>query len=90
MPNPNNTEELQKLARLLRGKFLTAAAIAKKSDCARSVVARRLERLQEQGCELVTKKVREGKSGPVSIAYSIADNKALNKLLDGFWHGLLD
>jgi predicted transcriptional regulator len=88
MPSPNNTEELQKLARLLRGKFLTAAAIAKKSNCARSIVARRLTRLQEHGCELVTKQVREGKSGPVSAAYSIIDNKTLHKFLDGLWYGL--
>jgi len=72
MPSPDNSEQLVLLAQLLSdGRFMTAAQIAIESDCSKSIVKRRLLRLREAGFEFVTQRVREGLSGPKSVAYAI-------------------
>lgn len=66
-----NEEDLQRLMKIFgRGKLLTARQIAELMDCSRPVAYARVRALKDRGFKLTEKQVREGSSGPMSIAYA--------------------
>lgn len=59
------------LAAVLRDRPLTAAAIARVFNCSRPVAHKRIRALRDRGHQLSELPVREGQSGPMSVAYGL-------------------
>lgn len=56
---------------LQRGQFMTTLQIAYEMKCPKVTAYRRLKALKKRGCEFQTRLVREGVSGPKSVAYAL-------------------
>lgn len=67
-----NEDDLLKLSTLLRKRSLTAKQICERTGCSKPVAYARIETLRSRGARLVERQVRQGKSGPLSISYSIS------------------
>lgn len=67
-----NEDALAELVELLsQGQMLTAMQIAARTGCSKPVAYERLEALRKRGTRFQTVKVREGVTGPKSIAYAV-------------------
>lgn len=67
-----NEDALAVLIDLLSsGQFVTAAQIAVKTGCSKPVAYDRLEALRKRGVVFQTMRIREGLTGPKSVAYAI-------------------
>ena len=67
-----NEEALAELIRLLSGgQMLTAAQIMTQTGCSKPVAYDRIEALRKRGVVFQTVRVREGSTGPRSVAYAI-------------------
>lgn len=76
MPKPDNSKELDALARILStGRLMTAAQIALETGCGKTTAHKRIRQLKERGHNLVQQRVREGVSGPKAIAYALASKR---------------
>lgn len=72
MKSAKNESALIELIRLLSsGNMMTAAQIAQQTGCSKPVAYDRLCMLKRRGVEFQTVTVREGVTGPKSIAYAI-------------------
>lgn len=66
------TEKLDALLDCLRAKPATARALADALGCTKPTAYARLAALEAQGHKLQRTTVREGSTGPKSVAYSLA------------------
>lgn len=67
-----NESALVELIRLLStGTMMTAAQIAQQTGCSKPVAYDRLKALRRRGVEFQRVMVRDGVSGPKSVAYAI-------------------
>ena len=64
-------DTLRELVRLLRRRYMTAKQIVARMGCSKMVAYRRLQTLDERGYAFETQTVREGVTGPRSVAYKI-------------------
>lgn len=67
-----NEKDLIELIRVLsQGRMLTVMQIVEQTGCSKPVAYERLEALRKRGVVFQTVKVREGITGPKSVAYAI-------------------
>ncbi len=62
---------LNRLARLLRRKAMTAKAVATVQKCSRPIAYQRIQALIQRGEAVYTRGTRESVTGPCSVAYGI-------------------
>lgn len=70
-PVERNAVELQTLVQLLSKQSMTARQVAKRMRCSKQTAHNRLKALSKTGCVLKKEPVRDGKTGPESIAYRV-------------------
>jgi predicted ArsR family transcriptional regulator len=86
--NPQQAENLRNLAKLVRllncKRYLTITEIAERLDCTYAGVSRRLDVLEDRGCNIRAEepKPRRGKVGAPPWRYRLVENKAARKILD--------
>lgn len=68
----DETGQLSALAKILsRGQFVTALQISIEMNCTKATAYHRLSALRERGCKMQVCKIREGVTGPRSMAYAL-------------------
>ena len=78
-----NKEALRELAAMLAdGRFMTATQIAMETSCSRTVAYSRLQALRDKGCAFQTKRVRQGRSGPMAIGYALLLDQSTRFFVD--------
>jgi biotin operon repressor len=68
---PKYEARLAELERFLSQDYRTAAEIAAEFGCSRVAAYERIRALEELGCTLVQRQVRQGRKGPCAQAWRI-------------------
>lgn len=72
MKAAQNEQELQALTRLLRKRAMTARQISELTGCSKVVAYMRIRALIKRGTPITRKRVRDGRTGPKSVSYSVS------------------